>query len=77
MRCSVISNSGQVLSTGRLFLEQDDEGQQRLSYCSDRGKVVQGGLVNEDGDLADASQVLFRNFFHTWGISGITLTLQA
>lgn len=77
MRCSVISSSGQVLSHGHLLIEEDGDGDLRLSFRSDRGKYIQGGKIDADGDMTSASQTLFRGFFDAYGISGITLTLKA
>lgn len=76
MRCSVISGAGQVLSYGQLFIEEDTDGDLRLSYRSDRGTVIQGGKIDATGDLTHASQQLFRGFFEAWGMSGVTLTLS-
>lgn len=77
MRCTVTSSSGQVMAMGYLFLQKDEEGELRLAFRSDRGRLIEGGLVGDDGDLSSASQELFRQFFTTWGMSGLTLTIGA
>ena len=77
MRCSVSGSSGQVLATGQLFIQEDEEGELRLSFRTDRGRVIEGGKIDADGDLTTASKDLFRQFFLAWGVSGITLTAQA
>jgi hypothetical protein len=77
MRFSVSSNAGQVLSTGSLLLQKDEAGEQRLCFVSDRGTLITGGVIGEDGDLTAASQVLFREFFQVWGALGVTLTSQS
>jgi hypothetical protein len=77
MRCSIISSSGQVLASGQLFLQEDEEGDLRFSFRSDRGRVVEGGKIDANGDLTSASQELFRQFSRDWGVTGITLTAQA
>lgn len=77
MRCSVSGSSGQVLATGQLFIQEDAEGELRLSFRTDRGRVIEGGKIDADGNLTTASKDLFRQFFLAWGVSGITLTAQS
>ncbi len=77
MRCSVSSGSGQVLANGQLFIQEDDEGDLRLSFRTDRGRLIEGGKIDADGNLMNASKDLFRQFFLTWGVMGITLTAKA
>jgi hypothetical protein len=77
MRFSVSSSAGQVLSSGALRLNRDESGAQRLCFVSDRGTVIEGGLVGEDGDLTAASTDLFRQFFEVWGALGVTMVSQS
>lgn len=74
MRFSVSSGSGQVLAYGKLLIQTDESGIQRLCFESDRGTFVEGGEIGEDGDLTEAGQELYRQFFHTWGMMGLTMT---
>jgi len=76
MRCSLSSHAGQVLAKGHLIIQKDENGELRLSFRTDRGKLIQGGIIDADGDLTSASTVLFREFFETWR-SNITLTAIA
>ncbi|WP_421656322.1 hypothetical protein [Leptothermofonsia sp. ETS-13] len=76
MRFSVSSGSGQVLATGQLFIQEDNDGDLRLSFRTDRGKIIEGGKIDADGNLTSASKDLFRQFFLTWGVMGITLTAR-
>ncbi|MBF2028106.1 MAG: hypothetical protein IGS48_15290 [Oscillatoriales cyanobacterium C42_A2020_001] len=75
MRCAVISRAGQVIANGCLLLHKTDEGKWRLDLQTDGGKLIQGGMVDSDGDMASASQALFRQFFQVWGMSDLTLTV--
>ncbi|ELS03832.1 hypothetical protein Xen7305DRAFT_00035560 [Xenococcus sp. PCC 7305] len=75
MECAIISRAGQVLARGRLMLQQSDNGKTRLNLETRGGKLIEGGFVGEDGDLAEASQVLFDNCFATWRMTGLTLTV--
>lgn len=77
MRCNISSRAGQVLATGKLIVEKDESGELRLSFRTDRGKLIQGGIIDADGDLAEASKVLFRAFFEAWGMTDITLSAIA
>ncbi|NJL23422.1 MAG: hypothetical protein HC895_25590 [Leptolyngbyaceae cyanobacterium SM1_3_5] len=73
MRCAISSRSGQILAEGELFIAQDDSGNLRLSLRTDRGRLIQGGAIDADGSLTEASRVLFRQFFEVWGMSDLTL----
>jgi hypothetical protein len=75
MRCSVISRAGQVLANGRLLLSKNEAGELRLDLETDGGRLIQGGIIDEDGDMAIASQDLFRQFFAAWGMSDVTLNV--
>lgn len=77
MRCAISSRAGQVLANGHLFIEKEENGELRLNLRTDRGKVIQGGIIDVDGDLTAASQVLFRALYERWGMSDITLTAIA
>jgi hypothetical protein len=72
MECEIISRAGQVLARGKLILQQE-EGRTRLNLETRGGKLIEGGLVAEDGDLGAASEVLFENCFATWRMTGLTL----
>ena len=74
MRCAIVSRAGQILAKGHLFLQEQD-GELQLNLRTDRGRIVEGGRVDPDGDLTAASQVLFRQFFEVWGMSDLTLTV--
>lgn len=76
MRFAVSSGSGQVLAMGQLFIQEDADGDLRLSFRTDRGRVIEGGKIDADGNLTNASQELFRQFFLAWGVMGITLTSE-
>jgi hypothetical protein len=75
MRCSVMSRAGQVLASGRLLLHRDEDGALRLNLETDGGRLIEGGVIAEDGDMAIASQDLFRQFFEVWGMSDVTLNV--
>ena len=77
MRCNISSRAGQVLATGQLIVEKDESGELRLSFRTDRGKLIQGGIIDADGDLTGASKELFRAFFEAWGMTDITLSATA
>ena len=77
MRCNISSRAGQVLASGRLIVLKDETGELRLSFRTDRGKLIEGGIIDPDGDLTEASKVLFRAFFETWGMTDITLSAIA
>lgn len=72
MECAIISRAGQVLARGKLRLVQEAEGT-RLNLETRGGKLIEGGYVGEDGDLGDASELLFQNCFATWRMTGLTL----
>ncbi len=74
MRFTVSSGSGQVLATGSLFIQTNEAGAHRLCFMSDRGTLIEGGEISDDGELSEASQELYRQFFRAWGVMGITLT---
>ena len=74
MECAIISRAGQVLARGKLVLKQED-GKTRLNLETRGGKLVEGGFVAEDGDLEEASEVLFQNCFNTWRMTGLTLSV--
>lgn len=74
MRCAISSRAGQVLAKGHLFIQKDENGELRLCFRTDGGKLIQGGNIDSDGDLTSASEVLFRQFFETWGMSNMILT---
>lgn len=77
MRFSVSSGSGQVLANGRLMIQTDESGAQRLCFESDRRTFIEGGEISPDGDLTEAGQELYRQFFRTWGMTGLTMTAIA
>lgn len=74
MRCEISSRAGQVIARGHLIIEKEENGELRLSFRTDGGKLIQGGIIAPDGDLTSASQVLFRQFFEAWRMSDITIT---
>jgi len=76
MRSTISSRAGQVLARGSLAIQKDEEGELHLVFRTDGGKVIEGGPIDPDGDLTSASQVLFRQFFETWGMSDLTLTAK-
>ena len=76
MRCTIISRAGQVLAYGRLFVRPLEDGTLRLDLETDRGRVLEGGLVSEDGDMTAAGDVLSAQFFDVWGMSDLTLSIQ-
>ncbi len=77
MRCVISSRAGQILAKGHLVIQTDENGELRLSFKTDGGKLIQGGAIDPDGNLTEASDILFRQFFETWRMSGITLTAEA
>jgi hypothetical protein len=76
MRCTIISRAGQVLAYGRLFVRQEEDGRLRLDLETDRGRILPGGWLSEDGDMTAASEVLAEQFFEIWGMSDLTLSIQ-
>ncbi|MEM8828680.1 MAG: hypothetical protein AAGE96_04900 [Cyanobacteria bacterium P01_G01_bin.19] len=75
MECAIISRAGQVLARGKLRLKKEENGDTRLNLETRGGKLIEGGLVSEDGDLTAASDVLFQNCFNTWRMTGLTLSV--
>ncbi len=75
MRCAISSRAGQVLARGRLILHKSDEGELRLHLQTDGGKLIEGGIIDPDGDMTSASEELFRQFLEVWGMSDLTLTV--
>lgn len=75
MRCTIISRAGQVLAYGRLFIYQQEDGELRLNLETDGGRLLEGGLMSEDGDMAEAAQTLSEQFFDVWGMSDLTLNI--
>ncbi|AFZ11356.1 hypothetical protein Cri9333_0381 [Crinalium epipsammum PCC 9333] len=75
MRCEIRSRAGQVLAKGRLILHKGDNGELRLDLETEGGRLLQGGLIGPEGDMAAASEVLFRQFFQVWGMSDLTLNV--
>lgn len=76
MRCTITSRAGQVLAYGRLFIRQQEDGSLRLDLETDRGRLLQGGTIAEDGDMTVASEILAEQFFDVWGMSDLTLSIQ-
>jgi hypothetical protein len=70
MQCAVVSRAGQVLANVYLLPNQNEAGEWRLDLQTDGGRLIEGGMVGPDGDLTSASQVLFRQFFEVWRMSG-------
>lgn len=77
MRCSVVSRAGQILASGTFVIHREDSGDARLDFHTDGGRVIEGGPVLADGDLTDASNELFRQFFYAWGIGDLHLIAKA
>lgn len=75
MQCAIISRAGQVLARGKLILHREDNGETRLNLKTNGGKLIDGGIVSEDGDLSSASEVLFQQCYKTWKMTGLTLTV--
>ncbi|HEY9740834.1 MAG TPA: hypothetical protein V6C90_10130 [Coleofasciculaceae cyanobacterium] len=76
MRCAISSRAGQVLAQGSLILHKADDGELRLDLQTDGGRLIQGGIIDPDGDMTSASEALFRQFFEAWGMSDLTLTVR-
>lgn len=77
MHCAISSRAGQVLARGHLVIQKDENGELRLDFITNGGKLIQGGIVDPDGNLTQASEVLFRQFFETWRMSDLTITARA
>ncbi|MBD2016667.1 hypothetical protein H6F96_22205 [Microcoleus sp. FACHB-53] len=75
MRCAIISRAGQVLARGSLVLHKGDEGELRLDLQTDGGRLIEGGIIEPDGDMTSASERLFSRFLEVWGMSDLTLTV--
>lgn len=75
MECAIVSRAGQVLARGKLILHKEDDGKMRLNLETYGGKSIEGGIVEDDGDLTMASEVLFQNCYQTWRMTGLTLTV--
>jgi hypothetical protein len=75
MQCTVISRSGQVIARGKLVLHQEGDRKMRLNLQTNGGRLIEGGIVDESGDLTAASEVLFQECYQTWGMTGLTLTV--
>lgn len=77
MRCAISSRAGQVLARGRLFVQPNEDGELQLNFQSDRGTLIEGGTVADDGDMTEAGQVLMRQFFEVWHMTDLTLTARS
>lgn len=75
MQCTVVSRSGQVLARGKLVLDRQNDEKMRLNLQTNSGRLIEGGIVADDGDLTAASEVLFQQCYETWGMTGLTLTV--
>lgn len=73
MECAIVSRAGQVLARGKLILHKEDNDKVRLNLQTYGGKLIEGGIVSDDGDLTAASEVLFQQCFETWRMTGLTL----
>jgi len=73
MRCAILSRAGQVLANGSFVIQKNEMGELRLDFRTDGGRLIEGGMIEPDGDMTSASQVLYRQFLETWGISDISL----
>lgn len=76
MECKIISRAGQTLARGQLFLQHEEDGKMRLNLKTNRGTLIKGGIVSDDGDLRTASDELFNNCFNYWGMSNLTLSIN-
>jgi predicted amino acid dehydrogenase len=75
MNCAIVSRAGQVLARGKLLLDREANGETRLNLKTNGGKLIEGGIVDEDGDLTTASDILFQNCYEVWRMTGLTLTV--
>lgn len=73
MQCAIISRAGQTLARGKLVLSKTDDNKLRLDLVTDRGRYLEGGLVDASGDMTEASLELSRKFFDVWGMSDLQL----
>lgn len=76
MECRIISRAGQTLAKGQLFLQHEPDGKMRLNLRTNRGTLIKGGIVAEDGDLKSASDELFDNCYKYWRLSGMSLSIN-
>lgn len=76
MECKIISRAGQTLARGQLYLHHEADGKMRLNLKTNRGTLIEGGIVSEDGNLKSASDELFDNCFNYWGMSNLTLSIN-
>lgn len=76
MRCAITSRAGQILVRGSLILHKSNDGELRLDLQTDGGRLIEGGIIDPDGNMKSASEVLFRQFFEAWGMSDLTLTVE-
>ncbi len=76
MRCTIVSRAGQVLANGQLLIHKGDDGELRLDLRTDGGRLLQGGLIDPDGDMSAASRELSRQFVAVWGMSDLTLNVS-
>jgi hypothetical protein len=58
------------------MLHKSDDGELRLDLQTDGGRLIEGGIIDPDGNMKSASEVLFRQFFEAWGMSDLTLTVE-
>jgi len=75
MECAIIKSWGQVLARGKLILHREDNDLMRLNLKTYGGKLIEGGIVDDDGDLTAASEILFKHCYETWRMTGLTLTV--
>jgi hypothetical protein len=76
MECAIVSRAGQVLARGKLVLDKEDNDSLRLNLKTYGGKLIEGGIVDDDGDLTKASEELFQRCYETWRMTGLTLTVN-
>jgi hypothetical protein len=75
MECAIVSRAGQVLARGKLILHKEDNDKMRLNLKTYGGKSIEGGIVDNNGDLSAASEVLFQHCYETWQMTGLTWTV--
>jgi predicted amino acid dehydrogenase len=76
MECAIVSRAGQVLARGKLVLDKEDNDLVRLNLKTYGGKLIEGGIVDDSGDLTKASAELFQRCYETWRMAGLTLTVN-
>ena len=59
------------------MVHPEENGELSLCFRSDRGTLIKGGLVDSDGDLTSASEVLFEQLFEAWGMTDLSLTASS